>query len=42
MRIRGIKRRLYLIIYDKPGLNHKALQFRHSMDEVKQLLGQQK
>lgn len=42
MRMQGFRRKLYLAVYDKPGVNRRALQFRHSMDEVKNLLGSQK
>ena len=39
MRIRGIRRKLYLMVYDKPTVNKKALQFQKSLGEVKQTLG---
>lgn len=39
MRLGGIRKRLYRMTYDKPGLNKKALQFRSSLDEVRKILG---
>lgn len=38
MRMQGIKRKLYLFTYDKPGIQKKALQVKHSLDEVKKAL----
>lgn len=38
MRISGMKRKLYRLTYDKPGVNNKALQLKHSIDETKKLL----
>ena len=38
MRMRGIRRKCYLIFYDKPLINKKALQFQKSLGEVKQVL----
>ncbi len=38
MRIRGLQKRMYRMTYDKPGINKKALQFGHSLDEVRKLL----
>ena len=42
MALDGIKKKLYRLTYDKPVINKKALQFEHSMDELKKLLGQPK
>lgn len=43
MRIRGFRKKMYCIAYDKPGIQKMALRFKHSLDEVKQLLrGKQK
>lgn len=39
MRLGGIRKKLYLLTYDKPGLNKKALQLRKSFDEVKKTVG---
>lgn len=38
MRVSGIKKKLYRLTYDKPGVNKKALQLKHSIDETKKLL----
>lgn len=42
MRIQGIKKKLYLLTYDKPSFQKKALQVKHSMEEVKKSLEQNK
>lgn len=39
MRLNGIRKKLYLMTYDKPALNKKAMQLRTSIDEVKKMLG---
>ncbi len=38
MRVKGMRRRLYLLTYDKPAINKKALKIKRSFDEVKRLL----
>lgn len=38
MRLFGIRKKLYRLTYDKPGINKKAIQLRRSFDEVKKLL----
>lgn len=38
MRLRGFRRKIYRLTYDKPGVNRRALQVKRSMDEVKKLL----
>lgn len=38
MRMKGIKKKLYLFTCDKPEFHKKALQMKRSMDEVKRLL----
>lgn len=42
MRLGGVRKKLYLLTYDKPALNKKALQLRKSFDEVKKTLGETK
>lgn len=38
MRIRGMRKKIYLLTYDKKRLNRKALRIRRSFDEVKKIL----
>ncbi len=38
MRLRGFRRKVYRLTYDKPGVNKRALQVKRSVDEVKKLL----
>lgn len=38
MRLRGFRKKIYRMTYDKPGVNRRALQVKRSMDEVKKLL----
>lgn len=38
VRIRGFKKKLYLLTYDKTDFQKKALQVKRSLDEVKKLL----
>lgn len=38
MRIRGMRRKIYLLTYDKKRLNQRALRIRRSFDEVKKIL----
>ena len=38
VRIRGFKKKLYLMTYDKTDFQKKALQIKRSMEEVKKLL----
>lgn len=42
MAMDGVRKKVYHMTYDKPGMNKKALQLRQSVDEVKKLLGQPK
>ncbi len=42
MRPGCIRKKLYLLTYDKPALNKKALKLRRSFDEVKKMLGASK
>lgn len=39
MRLGGVKKKLYLLTYDKPALNKRALQMQKSFDEVKKMIG---
>lgn len=39
MRLRGIKKKVYWLTYDKPGIQKKALRMTRSFDEVKNFLG---
>lgn len=39
MRLFGIRKKLYRLTYDKPGINKKVIQLRRSFDDVKKLLG---
>lgn len=38
VRIRGFKKKLYLLTYDKTDFQKKTLQVKRSLDEVKKLL----
>lgn len=38
MRVRGIRRKMYRFTCGRPFLDKKALQLRHSLDEIKKLL----
>lgn len=38
MRMHGLRRRCYLLLYDKPKINQKALRFQRSLEEVKKML----
>jgi len=38
MRMRGMRKRLYRLTYDKKELNRRALKIRRSLDEVKRIL----
>lgn len=38
MRIRGVRRKIYLLTYDKKRLNQRALRIRRSFDEVRKIL----
>lgn len=38
VRIRGFKKKLYLLTYDKTDFQKKALQVKRSLEEVKKLL----
>ena len=39
MRIRGMRRKIYLLTCDKKRLNQRALRIRRSFDEVRKILG---
>lgn len=38
MQIRGVRRKIYLLTYDKKRLNQRALRIRRSFDEVRKIL----
>jgi len=38
MRIQGLRKKIYLIIADRPALDRKLLQAARSLDSIKQLL----
>ena len=40
MRLSGVKKRMYRLTYDKPGVNRTALRLRQSFDEVRRLVGE--
>ncbi len=42
MRMRGLRKKLYRAVYDKPGLDRLARQLRRSLDEIRKLLGEGK
>lgn len=38
VRMHGMRKKCYLLFYDKPRINQKALRFQKSLEEVKKLL----
>lgn len=38
MRIRGMRRKIYLLTYDKKELNRRAIRVKRSLEEVKKIL----